>query len=1217
VHAPEEATDRGASRGVHAPAARPAHPAADAVPAADALVRLQRSAGNAAVSRLVVQRLRAGPGTDPKFAKLRQGVDARRQALTAHRPPTTEASSAQAAAKAPPDDKLAQGKVAQSGDMAAAKPGTFDKAAFIKAVDEAIAQQAPKNLDEADKYAESGKADQVRNQVGGQVSAGKQASARDIGTATTAAPDESRAVAKPVTPMSPDRPPAAPGAPDPAQAVPDPAPASATDFSGGPRQVTGELAAAQVTDGQLAHANEPAFTDALTAKKAGEAHAASAPGLVRGQQARTLAAAKADAAATGTAAMGQMATHRVQAGARVGAGKEAAKGSDEAKRAQVTAILQKVFDATKTDVEQILSGLDKKVDEQFTREEKQARDRFTRDYKTKVDAYKDKRYSGWTGGLKWAKDKLFGLPGEVNQYFDQARAGYVADMRQVISRVADTVGAELGRAKQRIVTGRADLRAAVDSLAPDLKAIGRQAAADFAGKFDELNSSVDAKAQELVQTLATKYSEALKSVDAEIDAEREKNQGLVAKAVDAVKGVIGTILELKNLLLGILAKAASAVLAIIKDPIGFLGKLVHAVGAGLRGFIANIVDHLKKGVVSWLMGAMASAGLQLPDKFDVKGIITLIANLLGLTWQAIRGRVVSRGVPDQAITAAEQAVPEAQLLQKEGLPGLWQQISRRLGDLKASILGKISAFLIPTVLIAGITWIISLLNPASAFVKAAKAIIDIVQFIVERGAQIVQFVNAVLDAILAIAGGGAGGVPALVETALAVSIPVLIGALAALLGVGGLADKVKGIIQSLAKPVMKVVDWVVDKIVTLAKKLWAKLKSRFGRKPAADAHTTATGHDAALPTAHFATATGEQHNLGFGGAQSSGATGELTVHSTPITVAAYLSAWESELATGTAPEDQRRALASAQGLNSTTATKKRAVDAAPDDAARQAAFLQLRGTLNELATALAKRAGTPPPLPAMVMPPFVNGVMAGSLSAHHIPKDVPRGQDASANRGWTLRGWSYVNKSGLNPPNTTNWVKMHLLPFTLGGMATDSNLVPARAATNTNFNSAIEEPARTRLDAPDVPMIWYEVTLQVHVSPGGRDELTGFLKSISVSFGEYEVRAGHWARKPATNSHTSPDQEPPADPGTTVPLNLNTVTGRGWKQLSNLLGPPVDEPFAQLIIDVGRGGPYADLADLEARVRARHAARKTKIPDFESALGVLRAAVGKTITFTT
>jgi hypothetical protein len=369
---------------------------------------------------------------------------------------------------------------------------------------------------------------------------------------------------------------------------------------------------------------------------------------------------------------------------------------------------------------------------------------------------------------------------------------------------------------------------------------------------------VDSKGNELVNTLASKYTEALKSVDDEIDAEKERNQGLIAKAVNAVKGVIDTILKLKDLLLGVLARAASAVMAIISDPIGFLGHLVDAVGAGLHNFIANIGGHLKKGLIGWLMGNLANAGVQLPDKFDLRGILGMIASLLGLTWAAIRGRIVSRGVPDQAMTAVEETVPVAQKIQKEGIGGVWEEIKEKIGDLKENLFGKISEYLIPTVLVAGITWIISLLNPASAFIKACKMIIDIVTFIIDRGAQILAFVNSVLDAIIAIAGGGAGGVPALIEDALAKSIPVLIGALAAILGVSGIADKIKEFIQSLSRPVMKAVDWVVDKIVGVGKKIWAKmrgfggrikdkLKDRFGRKEGTGKNAGQPGAGAAGP----------------------------------------------------------------------------------------------------------------------------------------------------------------------------------------------------------------------------------------------------------------------------------------------------------------------------------------------------------------------------------
>ncbi|MEV6824494.1 hypothetical protein [Amycolatopsis sp. NPDC051102] len=631
--------------------------------------------------------------------------------------------------------------------------------------------------------------------------------------------------------MAADRPPGTPAAPNAADAVPDKLPPSATDLSAGPAKVDRQMADAHVTEPQLKKSNEPAFTSALDDKKTAGRDSEAAPGRMRASEGRTLQASTAQAHRLGTAAMAAMGARRVRAGQQVTAGKAGTKGRDEDKRAEVTALLQGVFDTMQNDVQHILDGLDKKVDDQFTREEKDARDAFTAEHRQKMDEYKDRRYSGPIGKLRWVKDQFAGLPDEANRIFDTARDHYLQRMRQVISDVADTIGTELGRAKQRIAQGRAELQAAVRKLPADLQNIGRQAAADFAGKFDELSESVDEKGTELVDTLATKYTDALKAVDDEIAEEKEKNKGLVDKAVDAVKGVIKTIMELKDLLLSVLAKAAQAVLLILGDPIGFLRNLVTGVGAGLRQFLRNIGTHLQQGIMSWLLGKATEAGLQLPDKFDTRGVLTLLAGLLGLTWQAIRVRIVRR-VPEQAVAAAESAVPLVAEVRRRGVAGMWDDLRERVGDLRKTLLDKVIEYVTPTIVVAGITWIISLFNPASAFIRAVKLIIDIVKFVVTRARQIFEFVNAVLDAVIAIARGAVGGVAGLVERALAKSIPVLLGLLASILGVGGIADKVKKIVQALAKPVGKAIDWVIDKIVGLVKRLWGKRRRAKPKKAA-------------------------------------------------------------------------------------------------------------------------------------------------------------------------------------------------------------------------------------------------------------------------------------------------------------------------------------------------------------------------------------------------
>ncbi|WP_338122413.1 hypothetical protein [Streptomyces clavuligerus] len=237
-------------------------------------------------------------------------------------------------------------------------------------------------------------------------------------------------------------------------------------MSEGPARVNREMSGAQVTERQLKRANEPTFTRALGDKKAAERHSATAPRQLRRHEADELRTTTADAQRSGATAMGAMAAQRVTTGQGVGSGKGRAKSRDEEKRAQVTALLQGVFDTMKKDVESILEGLEKRVDDQFTRGEKEARDAFTAEHRRKMEEYKDRRYSGVIGKFRWIRDLFVGLPAEADRIFDDARAGYLRRMRQVISDVATTIGSELDRAKRRIAQGRTELQAAVRRLPP-------------------------------------------------------------------------------------------------------------------------------------------------------------------------------------------------------------------------------------------------------------------------------------------------------------------------------------------------------------------------------------------------------------------------------------------------------------------------------------------------------------------------------------------------------------------------------------------------------------------------------------------------------------------------------------------------------------------------------------------------------------------------------
>ncbi|MBC2900134.1 eCIS core domain-containing protein [Streptomyces cupreus] len=245
-----------------------------------------------------------------------------------------------------------------------------------------------------------------------------------------------------------------------------------------------------------------------------------------------------------------------------------------------------------------------------------------------------------------------------------------------------------------------------------------------------------------------------------------------------------------------------------------------------------------------------------------------------------------------------------------------------------------------------------------------------------------------------------------------------------------------------------------------------------------------------LPQVRFRMQNSEVHTLLFNGRTQSA---DLVVRSVQQAMSAFFGAWRTEI--GTMPDgDEKNAQTTA--LNKADALAKK-IDGMQNSMSpryttanygsrpiptniRSREYKRLQAAMVRLARLLEEReTNNNDAIPPAVFPPFVDNVRARSFKAYYLQEDIPAGQKAGS--------------ASTNPPNPVGWsealtqapnrfVKMHLLPFKLGGLASGSNLVPAPSNVNTRFHYGVEGPADTARKAAG-KAIWYTVRVKFRGNP--------------------------------------------------------------------------------------------------------------------------------------
>ncbi|MEU9578120.1 hypothetical protein [Streptomyces chilikensis] len=338
--------------------------------------------------------------------------------------------------------------------------------------------------------------------------------------------------------------------------------------------------------------------------------------------------------------------------------------------------------------------------------------------------------------------------------------------------------------------------------------------------------------------------------------------------------------------------------------------------------------------------------------------------------------------------------------------------------------------------------------------------------------------------------------------------------------------------------------------------LWRRRKDRMrddrsrrpARGPRGDRRDDATV-PVDLPEVPFADADdGERHRLLFHGR---GMDAVLFMHSIPEGVPDFLDDWRADIEQQEpSPEKEKQEAYYQDALDKHRRAKRiqRGIPAQVKKADKEKYKLRVsavRKRMIQFAHAARMREYNAIPDPKW---PVFRDVASPRGSAGHLSEYLGTssktsfggpGQDADKATKGQPPGWDYVAKKGLS--QHAAWVRMHLLPERLGGMATGNNLVPARGPqTNIPFRQNIEDQAYGSIPKQE-KIIWYRTEVQFGYSQP--KEFVDFPSYIYAAYGGYEKVRGtgksrnDWTAKGVTKQYDQNVAPPRQDEGGILFIN--------------------------------------------------------------------------------
>ncbi|MBN2800802.1 MAG: hypothetical protein JXX28_16795, partial [Deltaproteobacteria bacterium] len=280
----------------------------------------------------------------------------------------------------------------------------------------------------------------------------------------------------------------------------------------------------------------------------------------------------------------------------------------------------------------------------------------------------------------------------------------------------------------------------------------------------------------------------------------------VTKALEAALQIVGIP---KEEFYGMVGGAESTVQSIVEDPGAFLGNILDGFNSGFSLFSDHFEEHLQGGFVEWITGALGD--ISLPETFDAAGVFSLVTQVIGVDADSLREKAVEH-LGEESVDRLEFVWGFLDSAIGGGIEGLWSHIEAELGDLWSTVIGGIQEWLTEKIVVAAVVKVASMFNPVGALVQALMTVWKVISWVRDNAGRMMSLVSGVIGSVADVAKGNTQAMAGAIEGALAGLIPGAIGLLANLLGLGGIAAKVREIIEEARETVSAAIDALIERV---------------------------------------------------------------------------------------------------------------------------------------------------------------------------------------------------------------------------------------------------------------------------------------------------------------------------------------------------------------------------------------------------------------------